>query len=81
MNKPISMVINETRISLADICNKSGLPTCVLEPIVKDLYEEIKYISSMQLKQDTEAYNKAKEDAKLQIDKQETEQQTITEST
>ena len=74
MNKPISMVINETRISLANICNESGLPVCVLEPIVKDLYEEIKYVSSMQLKQDTETYNKAKEDAKLQVDKQETKQ-------
>lgn len=73
MNKPISMVINETRISLADICNESGLPVCILEPIVKDLYEEIKYVSSMQLKQDTEAYNKAQEDAKLQVEKQETE--------
>lgn len=76
MNKPISMVINETRILLTDICNKSSLPACVLEPIVRDLYEEIKYVSSMQLKQDTEAYNKAQEDAKLQMDenKQETKQ-------
>lgn len=72
MNKPISMAINETRILLTNICNESGLPVCVLEPIVKDLYEEIKYVSSMQLKQDTEAYNKAQEDAKLQADKQET---------
>ena len=74
MNKPISMVINETRISLTKICNESGLPTCVLEPIVRDLYEEIKYVSSMQLKQDTETYNKAQEDVKLQVEKQETEQ-------
>lgn len=73
MNKPISMIINETRISLTDICNKSCLPACVLEPIVKDLYEEIKHVSAMQLKQDTEAYNKAQEDAKLQMEKQETE--------
>lgn len=73
MNKPISMVINETRLSLTDICNESGLPACVLEPIVRDLHEEIKYVSSMQLKQDTETYNKAQEDAKLQVEKQETE--------
>ena len=72
MNKPISMVINETRILLTKICNESGLPACVLEPIVKDLYDEIKYVAAMQLKQDTEAYNKAQEDAKLQADKQET---------
>lgn len=70
MNKPISMVINETRILLTNICNESGLPACVLEPIVRDLYEEIKYVSSMQLKQDTEAYNKAQEDVKKEIDKE-----------
>ena len=72
MNKPISMVINETRLSLTEICNQSGLPACVLEPIVRDLYEEIKYVSSVQLKQETEAYNKAQEDAKLQAENQET---------
>ncbi len=64
MNKPISIIINETRTSLIDICNKSNLPACVLEPIIKDLYEEIKHISSIQLKQDTEAYNKAQEEHK-----------------
>lgn len=69
MNKPISMIINETRISLLKICNESGLPACVLEPIVKDVYNEIKHVSSMQLKQDTETYNKAQEDAKLQEEK------------
>ena len=78
MNKPISIAINEIRISLTDICNKSGLPACVLEPIVKDLYEEIKYVSSIQLKHDTEAYNKAEEDAKKENNK-ETEQQKNTE--
>ena len=72
MNKPISMVINETRISLANVLNKSNLPPCILEMIVKELYDEIKYVAAMQLKQDTEAYNKAQEDAKLQADKQET---------
>ena len=39
MNKPISMIINETRISLANVCNESKLPPCVLEYIIKDLYE------------------------------------------
>lgn len=70
MNKPISMIINETRLSLADICNNSGLPACVLELIVRDLHEKIKYVSSMQLKQDTETYNKAQEDTKKEINKE-----------
>ena len=71
--KPISMVINETRISLTDICNQSGLPAGILELIVKDLYEEIKYVSNMQLKQDTETYNKTQEDTKLQVEKEKQE--------
>lgn len=61
--KPISMVINETRISLLDICNKSGLPVCILEPIVKNIYEEIKRVSAIQLKQDEESYTKAQKEA------------------
>ena len=63
MQKPISMVINETRISLADICNQSGLPACILEPIVKDLYDEIKRVSSIQLRQDNELYTKSQKEA------------------
>ena len=59
MNKPISMIINETRLSLANVCNESKLPPCVLESIIKDLYDEIIQISAIQLKQDEENYNKA----------------------
>ena len=61
-NKPISMVINETRILLTDICNKSGLPACILEPIIKDLYDEVRHVAVVQLKQDEEKYTKALKD-------------------
>lgn len=73
MDKPISIAINETRVLLTKICNESGLPACILEPIIKDIYEEIKYVSAMQLKQDTDAYNKSQEELKENINKQETE--------
>lgn len=83
MNKPISMTINETRLSLLNVLNTSNLPPCILEMIIKDLYSEAKQLSTFQLKQDTETYNRAQEDAKLQVEKennkQEAEQQTITE--
>lgn len=55
-NKPISMMINETKLSLIDICNKSNLPPCILEPIVKDLYDDVIRAASVQLKQDEERY-------------------------
>lgn len=70
MNKPISMVINETRISLANVLNQSNLPPCILEMIVKDLYDEARQLSDMQLKKDTETYNKTQEDAKLQVEQE-----------
>lgn len=57
MEKPISLIIDETRRSLISICNNSGLPTFILEPMVKDIYQEIKLLANEQLKQDTEEYN------------------------
>lgn len=73
MNKPISMVINETRISLLKICNESQLPTCVLELIVKDLYNDVNRVSTVQAKQDEENYAKALKDAEKANSEQETE--------
>lgn len=50
------MIINETKMSLVEICNKSNLPACILELIVNGLYDEITHIASVQLKQDEERY-------------------------
>ena len=63
MNKPISMVINETRISLLKICNESGLPACVLELIVNDLYNDVNRVSENQLNKDKEIYMQAQKEA------------------
>lgn len=72
MNKPISMTINETRISLANVLNTSNLPPCILEMIVKELYDEARHISSVQLKQDEENYTKASKDAEKENSEQKT---------
>ena len=69
MKKPISMIINETKLGLADICNQSGLPTYMLEPILKELYLEAKELAKQQLKQDEAIYN-----ASLEQEKQTEEQ-------
>ena len=72
MNKPISMVINETRISLANVLNTSNLPPCILEMIVKDLYDEARQLSAFQSKQDEQNYTKALKDAESTNKEQET---------
>lgn len=71
--KPISMIINETHLSLVDICNKSGLPVCILESIVKSLYDEIVHLAVVQLKQDEEAYANILKDTHKKGDNQLTE--------
>lgn len=66
MNKPVTIIIKETKIELANICNQSGLPSYMLEPILKELYLEAKELAKQQLKQDEEMYkaylNKEKEE-------------------
>ena len=63
MNKPTSMIIKETKIKLANVCNESGLSPIILDLIVKDIYnevhnlaekitsnEEVEYIKSLKTK-------------------------------
>lgn len=38
MNKPISIIINETRNNLANTINTSGLHPTLLQLIVKDVF-------------------------------------------
>ena len=62
--KRICYIFDRTRISLLKICNESQLPTCVLELIIKDLYNYVNRVSEVQTKQDEETYTKAQKDAK-----------------
>jgi len=61
MEKTFTMIMHETKIALATTCNESRLPACVLEPMVKELYEELHNIAQNQLQQDTMAYQQAQE--------------------
>lgn len=56
MEKPISMIINETKMNLAKVCNDSQLPVYILEPMLKDLFEEARMLNEKQLQQDKMLY-------------------------
>lgn len=58
MNKPLSVNMNDTKMALANICNQSQLPMCILELIVRDIYEEIHLLAEQRLKQEEELYKK-----------------------
>lgn len=45
MNKPFSIIVEETKQKLVDIINQSGLHPSIVEMIVKDIYWEVNRLS------------------------------------
>jgi hypothetical protein len=63
MDKPLSIARHDFQMHLVELVNKSKLSPYILEPIVKQLLDEILAAEERQLSADIEAYNKeAKED-------------------
>lgn len=62
MNKPITMVIKETKNKIANICNESGLPPVILDLIVQGIYSEIHSLAERQSLEEEMAYANAKMD-------------------
>ena len=57
--KPITFVYEELVDELTNIINNSKLPAFIIEPILKDLYLEIKAMAQRQLERDKEMYNQS----------------------
>lgn len=74
MNKPISMIIDDTKTTLVKICNDSNLPLCILEMIVKDMYNEIQVLSQNQLKNDKALWEQSLVQQEIEKAQQETKQ-------
>ena len=58
MNKPITLVIKETKAKLANVCNESGLPPIILDLIVQGIYSEIHTLAERQTLEDEDIYTK-----------------------
>lgn len=56
MNKPFSLIINETKESIINILNNSNLHPTVMEMIVKDIYLEINRLSTSIIEKDKQQY-------------------------
>lgn len=56
MNKPLTIMIKETKIKLANICNESGLPPVILDLIVQGIYSEIHSLSERQTSEEEKSY-------------------------
>lgn len=56
IQKPISVVRAEFISLLTDLINTSALPPFIIEPILKDMYSDIRMLSQKQLEADTKRY-------------------------
>ena len=62
MNKPLTMVIKETKNKLVNICNESGLPPIVLDLIMQGIYSEIHSLAERQTAEEEVSYAKMHKD-------------------
>ena len=62
MNKPLSMIVEETKNGLASVCNESGLPPIILDFILKEIYYEVHNIAEKQALHDKSVYEKSLND-------------------
>ena len=56
MDKPISIIINETKEKIVQVCNASKLPPCILEILMKGIYDDVYQLSQKQIQEDLLIY-------------------------
>lgn len=56
MNKPLTMVVKETKEKIASVCNESGLPPVILDLIIQGIYSEIHMLVEKQTLEEEKSY-------------------------
>ena len=62
MNKPLTMIVKDTKTKILNICSESGLPPVILDLIMQGIYSDIHYIAEKQTADEETAYLKSLED-------------------
>ena len=55
-NKPLTMIIKETKLKLASVCNESGLSPAILDLIVQGIYSEVHSLAEKQALEEQMSY-------------------------
>ena len=65
MNKPANLIVEETKENIVKIINESGLPPFLVEPIIKDLYNQVSILKQQELEKNRQEYeNSLKQEEK-----------------
>lgn len=59
MDKPISMVIKETKSNLIQVCNESNLHISILQLIVKEMHDELNKVAQRVMEEEELQYSNA----------------------
>lgn len=65
MTKPANLIMEETKENIVKIINESGLPPFLVEPIIKDLYNQVSILKQQELEKNRQEYeNSLKQEEK-----------------
>lgn len=59
MNKPANLIIEETKEQITKMINESGLPPFLLEPLIKDIYNQIFFLKQKELEKSKTDYEES----------------------
>ena len=68
MNKPIALIIKETREQIVKALNESQLPPCLLEAVLSPIYQQIAQAAQAEIAQAEKEYKEQKSTGKPQYD-------------
>lgn len=69
MDKPLTLIVDDCKKDITKIINESNLPLWVLDYIVKDIYNEIHFLSERQNMEDREKYTQQLAEQETEIEK------------
>lgn len=58
-SKPVSMIIKETKIKIANACNESRLPPVILDLVMSEIYSEVRSLAEKQAIEEEKSYMSA----------------------
>lgn len=56
MDKPLTLVLRDTKKDLIKICNNSGLPPVILDLIIQDIAKDISIMAAQQVQREEASY-------------------------
>ena len=64
MNKPVNLVLEETKQKLSQNINESGLPAFLVELLLKDIYSQVNFLAQRDLEKSKKEYEASLEKEK-----------------